>query len=80
MVTASENRISIPPIVGVPFFFWWPAGPSSRIDCPICSAVKRRMTIGPRTRESVRATSDATSVRKVMYLNTPSAAQRSRNA
>ncbi len=27
-------RMMIPPIVGVPAFFWWDCGPSSRICCP----------------------------------------------
>ena len=39
----------MPPMVGVPRFFWCAAGPSSRIDCPIWSAASRRMTIGPRS-------------------------------
>ncbi len=29
--------MSVPPIVGVPAFVWWLAGPSARICCPTCS-------------------------------------------
>jgi hypothetical protein len=51
---------------GRPAFTWCVAGPSERIDCPIWSAESRRMSVGPRTSDSVSAASAATSVRNVM--------------
>jgi len=57
-------------MVGVPALVAWFAGPSLRIDWPICSAESRRMSVGPRRSESVSAVRPARRVRNVMYLKT----------
>ncbi|MNJ61270.1 hypothetical protein D3C77_570500 [compost metagenome] len=36
----NANMMTIPPIVGVPAFFWWLCGPSPRICCP--NFIRRR--------------------------------------
>ena len=53
--TARQNRISEPPIVGVPAFFLWVAGPSSRIVSPIWRDLSRSMNHGPIRNESSSA-------------------------
>ncbi len=47
----SANRMSEPPIVGVPAFFWCEAGPSSRICWPYCLERSRSMNQGPSRNE-----------------------------
>ncbi len=44
---AIDNRIIIPPIVGVPFFCICPSKPKSRISSPICCFCKIRITLLP---------------------------------
>ncbi len=46
MVT--PTKITIPPIVGVPAFSWWPAGPSSRMYWPNSFWRSQSMNFGPR--------------------------------
>ena len=41
-------NIKRPPIVGVPFFFKWLSGPSSRTVCPTLSFLKKGIIIGPK--------------------------------
>jgi hypothetical protein len=45
----SAMMISAPPMVGVPFFDAWPAGPSSRISSPSWRSRARRMNQGATT-------------------------------
>src|SRR5256885_15321946 len=47
-VGTTVARIMIsPPIVGVPRFVWWLAGPSARITCPTLRSRSRRIMAGP---------------------------------
>src|SRR2546429_9707001 len=46
-VGTTVARIMIsPPIVGVPRFVWWLAGPSARITCPTFRSRSRRIMAG----------------------------------
>ena len=43
-----QSRMSAPPMVGVPFFFWCVSGVSSRtLLCPCCCRRSRAMSRGP---------------------------------
>ncbi len=57
--STSENRISVPPMVGVPAFTLWRSGPSLRMGCPIWFSVSRRITTGPSRNEIESAVSAA---------------------
>jgi hypothetical protein len=46
VVIMIENKIITPPIVGVPDFFWWDLGPSSRILCPNFNLRKKGIKMG----------------------------------
>ena len=59
-------RMSRPPMVGVPAFFWCPFGPSSRMYWPICITRRRSIIQGPSTSTRKSAVRLATAVRKVM--------------
>jgi hypothetical protein len=61
-----ENRISAPPMVGVPAFDRWLSGPSLRIGWPACCRTSRRMNQGPSNSEISMAVSAASTVRRVM--------------
>jgi hypothetical protein len=45
----------IPPIVGVPAFFLWPSGPSSRMFWPNARSRRNSMNFGLRNRQRRRA-------------------------
>ena len=60
------SRMMSPPIVGVPRFPWWEAGPSARITCPIFRALSRAMMGGPTTKASRSAVTVAPAARKEM--------------
>ena len=55
-----------PPIVGVPRFSWWLAGPSARITCPTRRSRSARITHGPTTNASRSAVTVAPAARNVM--------------
>ncbi len=59
-------RMMIPPMVGVPAFFLWLCGPSSRISSPICFFLSHLMNIGPRIRQISIAVIVAPAVRNVI--------------
>jgi hypothetical protein len=44
---SSEKMIKTPPMVGVPPFFRWLSGPSSRTDWPILRRLRISMIRGP---------------------------------
>ena len=67
--------MSVPPMVGVPAFTEWAAGPSERIDWPICRRMSRRMSVGPRRSDRLSAVRPARRVRNVMYRKTFSGAK-----
>lgn len=48
VVTMMESKIIIPPIVGVPDFFWCDFGPSSRMLCPNFNLFKNGINKGER--------------------------------
>jgi hypothetical protein len=45
--TVAQKRIRVPPMVGVPCFFSWDSGPSSRTSCPMAMRRSQRMNAGP---------------------------------
>ncbi len=51
----TEKMIMMPPMVGVPDFARCVPGPSSRMDCPICSDSSLRMSQGPKTKQITSA-------------------------
>jgi len=57
--TTTAKIIMMPPMVGVPDLDWCVSGPSSRMDCPICSDSSLRMSQGPTTKQMARAVMDA---------------------
>ncbi len=59
----SANRMSEPPIVGVPAFFLCVCGPSVRICSPICLLRSRSMNQGPSRNEIASAVSVAAMMR-----------------
>jgi len=61
--TTRQNRISAPPIVGVPAFFLWVLGPSSRICWPICRDRSRSMNHGPIRNDRISAVIAAARIR-----------------
>ena len=52
-----ENRMSNPPIVGVPSLTECDSGPSCLIDSPISLKLSFCINLGPRTKETKRAVS-----------------------
>ena len=68
--SAIANRISTPPMVGVPPLLRWLCMAYSRIGWPILSAASRRMKYGPATRPTMSAVMAAITARKVRYWNT----------
>ena len=60
-----EMTMSTPPMVGVPPFFRWVCGPSSRTYWPKWNSRRRSMTNGPMSRPINNAVSEAKTVRKV---------------
>jgi len=73
--SSREKMMSVPPMVGVPAFTEWAAGPSERIDWPICRRMSRRMSVGPRRSDRLSAVRPARRVRNVMYRKTFSGAK-----
>ena len=67
VATPRPMRISTPPMVGVPRLARWLCKPYSRIGWPIFSAVRRRITQGPKPRPISSAVSAAITARKVRY-------------
>ncbi len=63
--TTMEMAISTPPMVGVPAFFWWALGPSSRMYWPIWNSRRRRITAGPTISPVAKAVRLANAVRNV---------------
>ena len=65
------NKISTPPIVGVPIFFIiWSVGPSSRIGSKIFLAEKKFMNGEPTKKTTSIDVKTASPVLTVKYLNT----------
>ncbi len=64
--TMVAKMMTSPPIVGVPRFPWWLAGPSARMIWPILWAWSRRMTAGPTMKDSTSAVTPAPAARKAM--------------
>ncbi len=58
------RMMTSPPIVGVPRFPWWLAGPSARMIWPILCARRRRITAGPTRNDSTSAVTPAPATRK----------------
>ena len=70
VLMVSESRIRNPPIVGVPAFFKWVSGTSSRIlDTLPCWLFNQLIIVGPRIKLIVSAVMIAPPVRKVRYRN-----------
>ena len=65
-----EMMMRMPPMVGVPAFFWWLLGPSSRMYCPIWNCLSLPISHGPRTMHRNSAVMDANAVRIVTYRKT----------
>ena len=61
-----ENRINVPPIVGVPALLRCAAGPSERMGWPALSAVRRAISHGPRIKDTLRANKPANRVLNVI--------------
>ena len=72
--------ISAPPIVGVPRFEAWAAGPSSRMTSPSCRSRARRMNQGATMKVMVSDVSVARPTRVETYRKTFAPGIRSRNA
>ena len=68
--SAIANRISTPPMVGVPPLLRWVCIAYSRIGWPILSAARRRMKKGPAASPTSSAVSAAMTARNVRYWNT----------
>ena len=49
-----------PPMVGVPDFFIWLCGPSSRMACPKCSRCRIGRTLGMASQTMINATNKLT--------------------
>ncbi len=64
--TSTANRISSPPMVGVPALTWWRSGPTSRMLWPMERRCSCLMNHGASSRQSRKAVSTAPAVRKVM--------------
>ena len=62
---STVNRISAPPMVGVPALEKWVLGPSSRIGWPPLYWARRRITTGPHHSDSASEVSAARMPRKV---------------
>jgi hypothetical protein len=60
--------MNTPPKVGVPFFFLWVSGPSSRMVCPNCFNFMRAIKRFPQTIDTRVARIKAMNDLKVMYL------------
>ena len=64
--TAVDARINTPPMVGVPAFSRWVAGPSLRTTWPTRSRVSARMVMGPSTNASTKDVTRAPAALNVM--------------
>ena len=52
-------------MVGVPVFFRWLCGPSSRTGCPNLKLYSRAISQGPKANEKIRAVSTPNTARNV---------------
>ena len=65
MAMQTLRMMSAPPIVGVPAFFRWVCGPSSRTYCPICRRRRRAIIRPPKPMERRSAVSAPKMTREV---------------
>ncbi|MNJ79739.1 hypothetical protein D3C77_778560 [compost metagenome] len=67
VLMAMAERISAPPMVGVPFLDRCDCGPSVRTDWPICRVCRVRIIQGPSHKARIRDVSTPRMPRRVRY-------------